>query len=68
MPTDQGVGARPHAGVRRLGTSSLWLSAAGAILLLGACAADREGGTANYPDRWEYRQGPSYNYGKIHRY
>lgn len=68
MPTDQRVEAAPRAGCKRLGNRTLWLSAAGAILLLGACAADREGGRTNYPDRWEYRQSPSDNFGRIYRY
>ena len=47
---------------------ALWLALAGSLLVLGACAADRSGGRTNYPDRWEYRQSPSDNYGRIYRY
>lgn len=66
MPTDRHPEAR--AADDRFVTRMLWLATAGAILLLGACAPDRQGGTAKYPDRWEYRQGPSDNHGKIYRY
>ena len=67
MPGDNRCDTAQIAARRRLG-AALWLSLAGAVLMLGACAPDREGGTTNYPDRWEYRQGPSDNHGKIYRY
>ena len=55
-------------GWRRLGATALWLSIAGVTLALGACGPDRPSGKSNYPENWEFRQGPSDNHGKIYRY
>jgi hypothetical protein len=53
---------------RPMGARALVVPVVGIALLLGACAQDRNRGYTNYPDRWEYRQGPSDNYGRIYRY
>ena len=67
MPADHYRGPRSPASQGRL-RGALWLAIAGSFLVLGACAADRNTGYTNYPDRWEYRQDPSDNYGRIYRY
>lgn len=53
---------------RRLAGKALLLSALGTVLMLGACGPDKPSGYTNYPDRWEYRQDPSDNNGRIYRY
>lgn len=66
MPTDHA--SKPKATRNRLRGGALMLALTGTVLVLAACAADRERGYSNYPDRWEYRKDPSENYGRIYRY
>ena len=67
MPADHHRGPNGSV-IRDRMRGAVWLAIAGSFLVLGACAADRDTGYTNYPDRWEYRQGPSDNYGRIYRY